>query len=180
MKRALKKFFLTNEKFYSIMVTMRNYISIGPKYQWHFTVEEDRPWLEETLADSPNYNPTLAISLNANLNENADLFGFTRIFSDKATNTNILWVAQAINRAAGRILTRAGAIHPNLRGQGYVRDIGTEDILWFDRENRWNLSKISFCTAEEFSAGENLFPELGFSDGMPSGDGIRSSVRRIG
>lgn len=159
---------------------MRNYIPIGPKYQWHFTVEEDRAWLEETLADSPNYNPSLAISLNANLNENSEMFKFSRIFSDIFTSTNILWVAQSINRATGKINTMGGAIHPNLRNQGYVRDIGTEDILWFDRENRWNLKTITFGTPEEFSAGTALFPTLSFQECTSTGDGMRASIRRIG
>ena len=159
---------------------MRNYIEIGEKYQWHFTCEEDRPWLIETLADSPNYNANLAISLNANLNESAQMFKFSRIFSDKETCTNILWVAQSINRASGKINTMGGAIHPSLRGQGYVRDIGTEDILWFDRVNRWNLKTITFGTPEQFSAGTGLFPTLSFQECTSSGDGMRSSVRRIG
>jgi hypothetical protein len=159
---------------------MRNYISIGPKYQWHFTVEEDRTWLEETLADSPNYSPSLAIALNDNLNEEAEEFKFSRIFSNKATEENILWVSQSINRSGGIITTRAGAIHPTRREQGYVRDIGTEDIEWFDRENRWNLSIITFGTGEEFSAGTALFPTLSFQECSSTNDGMRRSVRRIG
>ena len=153
-------------------------IQIGPKYQWHFTCEDDRPWLIETLADSPNYNADLAIALNKNLDETLPRFKFSRIFSDIATNTRILWVAQSINN--GKISTLSGAIHPSLRGQGYVRDIGTEDILWFDRENRWNLRTLSFGTGEEFSAGTALFPELNFQECDSTGDGMRSSVRRVG
>jgi hypothetical protein len=152
-------------------------IQIGPKYQWHFTSESDRAWLKETLADSPNYTPDLAIALNVNLDETRPMFKFSRIFSDIATNTNILWVAQSINR--GKINTISGAIHPSLRGQGYVRDIGNEDIEWFDRENRWNLSKITFGTGQEFNAGTALFPDKNFQECDLTGDGMRSSIRRI-
>jgi hypothetical protein len=152
-------------------------VKIGPKYQWHFTSESDRAWLKETLADSPNYTPDLAIALNVNLDETRPMFKFSRIFSDIATNTNILWVAQSINR--GKINTISGAIHPSLRGQGYVRDIGNEDIEWFDRENRWNLSKITFGTGQEFSAGTALFPDKNFQECDLTGDEMRSSIRRI-
>lgn len=179
--KSTKKILLDKQKFLFYNGTnMRNYISIGPKYQWHFTDEEDRAWLEETLADSPNYNANLAILVNANLNENAEIFSFSRIFSDIATSTRILWVAQTINRSGGIITTRAGAIHPTLRNQGYVRDIGTEDIEWFDRENRWNLRTITFGTGEEFSAGTALFPTLSFQECSSTNDGMRRSVRRIG
>lgn len=142
---------------------MRNYISIGPKYQWHFTVEEDRPWLEETFVNL-SFTADYAIRINNDLNESLDSFSFSRIFSDIQTCTNILWVSERVQH--GKKITKAGAIHPTYGNMNLVRDIGEEDLNWLTSINRWNLETITFTTGREYSAGEKLFPERGFSDSI--------------
>ena len=138
-------------------------IEIGSKYQWHFTSESDRAWLEEAFVGT-TFTASYAISVNNNLNEELPCFAFTRIFSDIATSSNILWVSESIQNR--KKTTKAGAIHPNYRNLDLVRDIGNEDLNWLTSVNRWNLEIITFATGKEFSGGEKLFPERGFSDSI--------------
>lgn len=157
MKRALKKFFLTNEKFYSIMVTMRNYISMGPNYQCHFTCEEDRSWLEETLINHKYATSDTAIEMNQTCNENDNRFKFSLIGSSKATSENILWIAQRMMRDKGILTITAIAIHPNFRTQNYIRNIGEDYLNWIKIDNRWNAQYLQILTGSVFSAGRDLF-----------------------
>jgi hypothetical protein len=125
---------------------------LGPNFTWHFSTENDRPWLEEALTDrATSY---LAISLNEGLNENAERFKMSRIASDNEGN-RILWVAQ---RVANNTLTILSiAIHPFYRSENYIRKIAAEEFAWLKNENRWNVTHLEWPTSLEHITGNNLF-----------------------
>lgn len=135
---------------------MPKYISLGAEYQWHFVTEEDRPWLDESLLGHPYASPSMAISMNENLNENDDRVKFSRIASDKSGN-RILWVAQRLIRSKKTLTITAIAIHPNYRNQDYIRKIAVEEFNWLQTENRWSIDTLEYPTELEYIAGKNLF-----------------------
>jgi len=131
-------------------------VRLGPNYTWHFSTENDRQWLEEAITDTTYANASLAISLNQDLNENADRFKMSRIASDNDGN-RILWVSQRVVRLKSTLTILAIAIHPNFRLQNYIRQIAAEEFAWLKNENRWNVTYLEWPTSLDYIAGDNLF-----------------------
>jgi len=125
-------------------------VRLGPNYTWHFSTPQDRGWLEQTISE----DVSLAISMNFNLDENAEWFKMSRIASDNDGN-RILWVSQRVARSTLTIL--AIAIHPAFRRQNYIRQIAAEEFAWLKNENRWNVTYLEWPTSLNYIAGDNLF-----------------------
>lgn len=129
--------------------------NLGENYQWHFTCEEDRPWLEEAMVRHRYATPDIAISMNENLNETSHNFRFSIIGSH--LDQNILWIAQKLVKPEAILSIIGIAIHPLFRNQNYIRNMGYEYIEWLKSENRWGIRKLEIITQATFSAGRDLF-----------------------
>lgn len=138
---------------------------LGPNFTWHFTNENDREWLKQTLTD---FSPSVAISMNDNLDLTAERSRFSRIASNN-DGDRILWVAQRLIRPT--LTITAIAIHPKFRKQNYIRRIAEEEFAWIKRE--WNIKYLEWPTKLEHITGANLF---GF-EAIQLEDSILTKVR---
>lgn len=124
------------------------------KYSWHFTVEEDRSWLQEAMTNYNFSNPSTAISVNSDFSQNDDIFKFSVIGSEN--QQNILWIAHRINRPKSILAITSIAIHPTYRNQNYIREMGAEYLPWL-KTGYWNVDYLQIITGKSFSAGRDLF-----------------------
>ena len=99
-------------------------------YQFHIPTESDREWLTETMT-TQLYTPDQAIEQaewDGVSSDPASPIHFSRIISRNSDNARIGWMFSTIvNRT---ICTRAVAIHPSFRGQGFLRPITEASYFW--------------------------------------------------
>lgn len=127
---------------------------MGP-YEWHYTDEDDRPWLQEAMTNFNFSNPNTAISMNESIDFNLDICKFSVIGSEN--RNNIVWIAHSINRSKNLLSITAIAIHPTYRDQDYIRIMGTEYLNYVKINNPWNVEYLRIITGASFSAGRDLF-----------------------
>ena len=106
------------------------YIHMKDDYQFHIPTESDREWLTETMT-TQLYTPDQAIEQaewDGVSSDPASPIHFSRIISRNSDNARIGWMFSTIvNRT---ICTRAVAIHPSFRGQGFLRPITEASYFW--------------------------------------------------